>query len=317
MAGTPRERGLMNKTTKALIILLALLGGIYAIQSLTSRTSTAETVNPFNGIDTSRVNQIAVNFGREIAITKTGEHWMITSPLMFRADPEQVSLLLARIASNPSASVAADNLNDDAAYGLGNGAASAIIGTSDGKSLDLRIGKVTPDLDGCYIELGGEKKILQLSTNLRTLVGESLTDWRDKRIFDFRISDIEAVDFALGDTLYHFFHSDTTWQVNGVNIPAARAHEIIGSLVASNAIGFIDSTMTPSNVIVDYGITLGDKSHVAGQIFKSAESEISFGELCLSNSANNQVYTVSSSLPGNILEGLRALQKDYLSKESS
>ncbi len=307
----------MNKTTKTLVVLIVILGGIYAIQRFTSKTSTTDTVKPFGGIDTSSINRVEVNLGREIVVEKIGGRWTITSPLRFPADPGQMSLLLTRIASNPSASVVADNPLDSTTYGLGAGAAYASFGMSNGKTIAMRIGDLTPDFNGCYVQLAGEDKILQLSTNLRTLMGQSLSNWRDRKVFHFGVSGIETIDFALGDTLYHFSHSDTSWQVNGIDVPEMKARDIVTSLLGTSAMGFIDSTVVPSSVIIDYGITLTDKEHIAGQIFKSAESEVSFGQLCLSNSANNQIYTVSSTLPATILEGLRELQAVYLTKERS
>ncbi len=307
----------MSKTTQLLIAVLAILGGIYLVERLTSKTSTTETVSPFAGLDTSSINRVQVNFGGEIVIERSGDRWMITSPLDFPAAPGQISMLLARIASDPSASVVADNLTDSSAYGLGGEAGFASFSDADGRKIAMRIGNLTPDFNGCYIELMGEKKILQLSTNIRMLVAQSLTNWRDKRMFRFNLSEIESVDFALGDTLYHFIPSDSVWEVNGTDVPATNARDIVESLLGSTALGFIDSSVSPSTVILDYGVTLTNREHLTGQIFKSAGSEVAFGQLCLSNSADNQVYTVSSTLPAGILRGLRELQKNYLTKVSS
>lgn len=305
----------MSKTTKILVAVLIVFGAIYAIQRLTSRNSTTESSHPFAGIDTAEINRVEIDFGKRIVVQRTGGYWTITSPVESPADPGQMDLLLTRIASDPTAIVVADNLSDSSTYGLGEDAAFASFATTGGKKVAMRIGNLTPDFDGCYIQLAGKNKVLQLSTDIRTLVGQSLTSWRDKQIFHFGVSDIEAVDFSIGDTLYHFFRSDTTWKVNGINVPEMTARDIVGGLIGSTALGFIDSTISPSRVIIDYGITLTDKRHITGQIFKSAESEVSFGQLCLSNSADNQIYTVTSTLPQMLLQGLKELQTVYLSKE--
>ncbi len=307
----------MNKTTKTLVAVLVILGGIYAIQRFTSRTSTTELIKPFAGIDTSDINRVDVDFGGKIIIERSEGRWMVTSPVKSPADPGQMNLLLTRIASNPEASVVADNMSDSSAYGFGKDAAYAGFRSTNGKVIAMRIGRLTPDFNGCYIQLTGDNKILQLGTNIRTLVGQPLTDWRDKQIFSFGTSDIESVDFALGDTLYHFFHSDTSWQVNGIRVPEMEARDLVSNLIGSTALGFVDSTVTPSPLIMDYGITLSNRQHIAGQIFKSAGSEVTFGQLCLSNSADQQIYTISPTLPATIIQGLREIQKNYLTRDRS
>lgn len=307
----------MSKTTKILVALVVVLGAIYAIQQITSSNSTTQNSHPFARIDTTKISQVTVDFSRKIVVHRYGSGWMITEPVKFPADPGQMSLLLTRIASNPAATVIADNLTDSLSYGLGKDAASAVFDEGNGKKLSLRIGNVTPDFDGCYVQLNGENKVLQLSTNIRSLVGQSLTNWRDKTIFHFGISDIEAVDFSVGDTLYHFFHRDTTWKVNSIAIPKMKAHDIVGALTGSSALGFIDTTAPPSKVLIDYGVTLNNRQRITGQIYKSAESEVSPGQLCLSNSADHQIFTVSSTLPQTLLRGLRELQLTYLTKKRS
>lgn len=307
----------MSKTTKILIALVVVFGAIYAIQRFTSTNSTTESLKPFAGIDTANVSRVTVDFGKKIVVKRTEDGWMLTEPVKFPAAPGQMSLLLIRIASDPIATVIADSLTDSSAYGLGKGAAFASFVAAKGKKIAMRVGNVTPDYDGCYIQLAGSEKVLQLSTNIRSLVGQSLTNWRDKKIFHFGVSDVEAADFALGDTLYHFFHRDTTWKVNNIDVPEMRARDLVGALLGSRATGFIDSTVAPSKVVVDYGVTLKNREHIAGQVFKSAGSEVSTGSLCLSNSADHQIFTISSTLPETLLRSLRELRRTYLTKKSS
>ncbi len=307
----------MSKTTKILIALVILLGAIYVIQMITSSNSTTQNSHPFAGIDTAKINQVTVDFGKKIVVKRSGNGWMITDPIKFPADPGQMELLLARVALNPAATVIAENLADSSAYGLGMNAATAIFAEGNGKKVTLRIGDVTPDFDGCYVQLDGENKVLQLSTDIRPLVTQSLTNWRDKTIFHFGISDIEAVDFSIGDTLYHFFHRDTTWKVNDITVPAMKAQDIVETLTGSTALGFIDSTVSPSKLLLDYGVTLNDRRHITGQIYKSAGSEVSPGQLCLSNSADHQIFTISSTLPESLLRGLKEMEVTYLTKKRS
>ncbi len=306
----------MSKTTKILIALVVVFGAIYAIQRFTSTNSTTESIRPFAGVDTAKVSRVTVDFGRKIKIQRTGDKWMLTEPVKFPAAPGQMSLLLLRIASNPSATVIADNLSDSSAYGLGKSAAYASF-VANGKKIAMRVGNVTPDFDGCYIQLAGSNKVLQLSTNIRSLVGQSLTNWRDKKIFHFGVSDIEVADFSLGDTLYHIFHRDTTWKVNNIAVPETRVRDLVGALIGSRAIGFIDSTVSPSKVLIDYGVTLKNRQRVTGQVYKSAGSEVTTGQLCLSNSADHQIFTISSTLPRTLLRGLRELRRTYLTKKRS
>lgn len=163
----------------------------------------------------------------------------------------------------------------------------------------------------------GETKILNLATNVRTLTGESLTNWRDKNIFSFHLHDIEAVGFNFSDTLYHFLYADTVWKLNGANIPVSKAEDAIRSFVEMTAIGFIDTSIFKEKDLFDYGITLVNGSRITGKVMKLTETENVGETICLSNSSNNQIYTVSSVLPNNLEDTLRGLRKDYLAKKRS
>ncbi len=312
-----KGKELMSRTTKILSAIVAVLAGVYAIQKFTTKTSTTQTSRPFADLDTSKVTALNVNFGEDIRLQKVAGSWNVVSPILFPADPGQMSMVLTRLASNPSASIVADNLSDSSAYGLGGGAGSVSVSTSSGKSMTFRIGNATPDLNGTYISMEGEPEVFQLATNLRPLFGRSLTGWRDKRIFNIPVSDIASLDLALGDTLFHFTRNDTSWNVNGVSIPSVKAEGLAGDIVGAMATGFVDSTLSPSKVMLDYGITLLSREHLTGQIFKSAESEFSFGEMCISNSANNQIYTIAPTFPEYLVRELLAIKKAYLSRESS
>ncbi|MCL5268593.1 MAG: DUF4340 domain-containing protein [Bacteroidetes bacterium] len=307
----------MSKSTKILVGVLVVLGIIYAVQRITSTTSTTQSSRPFAEIDTAKVVKISIDFGRQIVLEKAGALWKITSPIQFAAAASQVDMLLSRVAANPSATVVADNLSDSSAYGLGSLSPLLKLAEASGKSVSIRVGDVSPDFNGCYIQVAGKKKIMELSANIRTLVGQSLSNWREKKIFGFGTSDIEAIDFSLGDTLYHFFHRDTLWRVNGTDVPEMTAQNVVESLIGTTALGFVDSTVDESGTLVDYGITLSNREHITGKIFKLTEPKGSFPQICLLNSANHQVYTVSSTLPADIEQALRMIYSDYLTNKRS
>ncbi len=298
----------MSKSTKILIGAVVLLIAIYGIQRLTSSNSTTLTINPFAKLDTAQVDKISIDFDKDISMKRISGAWMITSPVDGPASPNQVSMFLARLASNPSAAVVADNLSDSSAYGLMSNAPRLDITTQSGRQLAFRLGNITPDFNGCYMQMTGDNRVLELSTNIRSLAGQSLTDWRDKVIFGIQVSDVAAADFSVGDTLYHFFHSDTLWKVNNVTVPTSTAQEIIESLTGTRAVGFVDTSTHLSKRFLDYGITLKNKEHFAGTLFKTSD------QVCLTNSATDQTFVVSSMLPQTLDQELRSLHRTYLTK---
>ncbi len=300
----------MSKPTKILIGVLVLLGIVYAIQRLTFTTSTTENSNPFSKLDTSKISQISIasqqdrSGKNQVVIARESHDWFIINPIRFPANRGEVSLLLSAIASNPSASTVADNLTDSLAYGLSETAPVLKISESDRNEISLRVGTVTPDFDGCYVEINGNKKILDLTKNLRTFAAQSLINWRDKRIFDFTFEDLQAADFALGDTLYHFFHRDTLWQINGVKISEAKVREVIGDFIGTMALDFVDTTLSGETSLVDYGFSLSNGTRIAGKVMNLA------GQEYVSNTAADQVYLVSNVLSNNLEDGLRGIKKD-------
>ena len=154
-------------------------------------------------------------------------------------------------------------------------------------------------------------KILNLATNIRTIAGESLTDWRDKEIFSFSVNNIQSIDFIVGDTLYNFVHRDSVWQVNGTGIPLTEVHDLIGSLINTTAIDFIDTAVSVKNALLGYKMVLLNGERLEGSIVKLAE------QTCISNSANNQTYVVSPMLPDNLKQKLKEIRQNYLARKRS
>ena len=301
----------MSKSTKILIGVLVILAAIYFIQRLTSRTSTMVQTHPFSKIDTANVSEFTIRNGRDIVLDRERGEWVVTSPVRCRADRGEVGMLLTGIASNPEASAVTDNLQDTTAYGIGSDSPSLTIRTGDGKEINLAIGNVTPDFGGCYIRFPGDDQILELSRNMRSIVGENLTGWRDKKIFDFDASDVKSMKIAVGDTNYNFERGDTVWLVNGSVVPMVTGEGIVQSLTGTYAIDFIDSAESAGNSSITYSLTLSDGIVNAGKIFKVAE------QVCLTNSATGQIYVVSSVVPDNLRSELRSLRTTYLARERS
>ncbi|MGO9481233.1 MAG: hypothetical protein ACLP05_05575 [Candidatus Kryptoniota bacterium] len=84
----------MSKPTKILAAIVLLLGIGYAIQRLTSTTSTTENLKPFSSLDTAKIKHISIYFKTRIVIDKVqdsvsgkGSRWVINSPALFPADP--------------------------------------------------------------------------------------------------------------------------------------------------------------------------------------------------------------------------------------
>lgn len=303
----------MKKSTKILLGALVLLGVIYAIQRVTYTTSTTENSNPFSKLDTSKVDKISISgmsAGKDIVIVRESHGWFITNPLHFSANRSQVNLLLSAIASNPSASVVADNLTDSLAYGLSANAPVLTVSENNQKEISLRIGNVTPDFDGCYVEIKGANKILDLTKNVRTYVAQSLSNWRDKQIFDFTLENVQAADFAIGDTLYHFLHRDTLWQVDGQDVPLTKIQDLIGDFVGTTSIDFVDTSLSDEKPLVDFEFSLANGMREAGKVTRLA------GQTLISNSANGQTYVIGSLIADNLERGLREIYQDYLNKET-
>ncbi|HEY9165047.1 MAG TPA: DUF4340 domain-containing protein [Candidatus Kryptonia bacterium] len=297
----------MKKSTKILVAAVLVLAAGYLIQRFTSRTSTTARTHLFAGLDTSTINEISLDGRFAIRLKREQGRWMLESPVANPADQGQVEMLLSKISTDPSGFAVASDLSDTAAYGFRS--STLTVKTSGGKVVSLNIGGTTPDFEGCYVQVAGESKVLELSENLRTFVDEPLKDWREKRIFTANLSDLQSVEFEVGDTLYHFVRQDTVWEVNGRQLPSSRITEPTESLVGVEAMDFIDSVVSAANTLVEFEFSESSGRQVSGKIFKVAELD------CLSSSATNQVYVVSPTLPENLLRSLRQIRKDYLTRK--
>ncbi len=301
----------MKKSTKILIVFCVLLGIAFAVQKLTFTTSTTENLHPFASLDTSRISQISIDNRsdeKKIVISREDHGWFIVKPIHFPASRSDVSLLLSAFAGDPAASAMSDNLADTLAYGLNSSGSLLTVFQGAEKRMSIRIGNLTPDFEDCYILIDGIKKILETKADIRTYATQSLTNWRDKRIFYFSMGEVQIADFAINDTLYHFVDIDTAWQLNGKNIPSSRVQNAIGSFIGSMALGFVDTSISGIQSTINFGFSLFNGSRVTGDLMKLGN------EFYISNSSNGQVYSVGPSLSADLEQGLKSIRGAYTSK---
>ena len=179
----PQTKLKMSKSTEILAVVVIFLGVVYAIQRFTSRTSTTDNLKPFSSLDTANLKRVSIDFVESpghakgpILLDRQDGRWTITSPVNFPADEGQVSLLLSRIASNPTQSLRQTIFRIRLAYGIGSAEPVIKFQEKNGMTISCRVGDVTPESsNGCYVQITGKTEILDLASNIRTMAAQSLT----------------------------------------------------------------------------------------------------------------------------------------------
>ena len=280
----------MSKSTKIILIVLLVLAGIYALQQITSHTSTTESRKLFASIDTSKVDSILINQENVISLARTAVGWKISRPVDYPADAGAVNLLLSKFNSSIKGIVVAEHLSDTTAYGLGGKAVTLSLAGKSGKIIEMLVGNATPDFSGCYVKVKGYPQVFEIPENLRSAILRTVNEWRSKQIFSFSFSDIKAGNFSIGDTLYQFVRIDTTWQLNKRKVSNEVVEGIFTELIGLSAIDFVDSlTGIDHKPSIEYSIALNNNANVSGEIFRTSTNT------CLTSSASRTTFVISPS----------------------
>ena len=148
-----------------------------------------------------RVREVEVDRGDLSlrCIQEDEENWRMQRPDPVAADASAIKRLLAGLESlTKQAVITAGEMTSRgvrwADYGL-DPPAAVIRLAGQGPVWQLDVGGVSPTGDGVYVRVAGMDAVLRVETNLLTWIPVHSSDWRDRRVFQMRMPDVERLEF--------------------------------------------------------------------------------------------------------------------------
>jgi hypothetical protein len=145
---------------------------------------------PFIAIEPTRVRSLLVRFDRDTTLMEREDgRWWITKPLRFPADPVAVEALLNRTrALVPRGLVPNDRgAGGGDPFGVDDPLVVVELGLTDGSSVRLDFGNVSPAAQAFYVRATGRDSLALISeAEADTYFRKPLDSWRDPALFTFK-----------------------------------------------------------------------------------------------------------------------------------
>lgn len=179
----------MKKSRNLLILLivLVLLGGVYAFVSLKPSNSSdpaADTQKIKLAVfDSKKIKDMTLKTGSgSLVLTRNGDNWVYKDNPNIKLDQTAangIALSFANLYADKVVDESPSNLDE---YGLKTPAGTAVASLDDGSTIEVNIGDTAPGADAYYAMMKGDPKLyIVYSGDCKNLMS-SLIDIRDKNI---------------------------------------------------------------------------------------------------------------------------------------
>ncbi len=189
------------KKTIILFLILLVMGGYYYTRVNLSEkqqkqeeaakkifTTTEETLQE---ISIKRQNE-------EIVLKKQEKSWKMLQPVEASTDDEAVQRLITEFANAEQKKTIADDTSQDQEFGLDQPQLTVIVKGQEGSSpMQLAIGNETPTNSGYYARVDNQKKVVLISSLVKTGLDKSMYDLRDKTILVFEPTQVKKALLTL------------------------------------------------------------------------------------------------------------------------
>jgi hypothetical protein len=262
--------------TKTLIVLLAILGVILLIVTLTKkedRTFKSEMV----AIDTALVTKMVIypklgDEGKEVIFTKTGTEWKLESDAKsYKPDPTAVKNILTELVRMKSERVAATEETKWTEFEVTDSTATRIQLYNRNKLLaDLYVGKFnyTQPPQGqqnpyqqqnkgkmsTYVRPAGDKEVYVVDGFIKMNIQANVNAYRDKTLFASNKDDLTKIAFSYpNNERFTLSREGTKWFLNGQPTDSTKTVRYLNKLARVTSSNFIDEitplTSTPTHQV--------------------------------------------------------------------
>jgi len=182
-------------------VLIVLGAAALYLQGPGRRYSRSAPATVFTGLDPAAVRAVVMTSSQEVLrlFRGEGQEWRVGEE-GYRADGAAVDRVLEDLAGLKREAVASRNLEKKYLFGLDDekGIAVRLEGDGGGSIAEFIVGDGGPDLFSGYLLRRGGEEVLLVSSNLRSVYGRPLKEWRDRAILSVDDAAVSAVTWEIG-----------------------------------------------------------------------------------------------------------------------
>jgi hypothetical protein len=298
-----------QKIYGAVGVLAVLLGGLWFVQkgeredALQHSSSTVATTLPdvkLSSDDADKITKIAIKNAdkADVVLEKQGDTWMLTKPLRFPANQQNVKSLLDNLKELKLKDVIDNGTTQYATYDLGDAKSVHVEAyKGDAKTTNLYFGKSgtrgqmtrVSDKDGVYVATG-------YSSYLYT---REVKDWRDREILKFDDANVLSVTLNNDNGAFNFTKNGESWAgtFKGKAIKSLDAEKVKDMLRAYKALTAEDfgDDKSPAEAGLDKPATVAFSLKDNAALVRINVGKVASGSSRYAQKdANPTVYVVSS-----------------------
>lgn len=207
-----------TKTTLILLGVAIILGiGILLLEKFVPSTEERDKKSArLVDINTGDITKIEIRKKDEFHLIATKEpdkDWQLIQPVKTKADQSVFDSVLWEFGYTDKIDEIkpeATEVLDLVSYGLVTPTITATFYTKD-KTYQLKIGKKIPMGSGVYIQLGGDSTVFIVEPVLLEVFDKSLYDFREKKVFDFDLSQVRNIKLDKPDSVIELEKRDDNW----------------------------------------------------------------------------------------------------------
>lgn len=261
------------RTTIALAVLFALLGGFYYYQSRREKPAADQRGKLFAAAEKDVQALTLTRADRVIRAERQGDAWKLLQPIEAPGDGPAIGGLLSAIAGSRIERVIEEKPASLQEYGLEKpGLTLTLEGKGASVPLGLRLGDKNPSGTWVYAQRAGDPAVFLLPSTLQTELDKTVTDLRDKTLLAFDVDQVVRLTLSTGQTTLEASKEKATWTLEAPVKAKADADEVTGllrSLRYARAKDFLPGTV-PALDRPDLTIRLWEKDAKGAKVVRLA-----------------------------------------------
>jgi hypothetical protein len=224
------------------VILVVLAAAAFFVQGPGRRHKGGERAEVFPGLDPAAVASVTIARPEgTLVLSRAGEGEWRVGEEGYPGDGEAVGRALGDLGQLRLEAVASTNLEKKSLFGVDEekGIALRLESSSGDPVAEFVVGDSGPDLFSGYLLKEGDDRVLLVSSNLRSVYGRPLSDWRDRKIVTLEAGEVTTVTIEKGEERFALERGEgDEWSMAGRPVDRRTVEDYLGRVVNLRAAGF-------------------------------------------------------------------------------
>lgn len=289
-----------NNTTK-LLIILAILLGVFLIVKLTGDTSRSKSFrSALVEIDTARVSRIQIASPEDsTVIVREEDKWVVNGK---PADKQAVKSLLSNLQMIKPSRIASRSPEQWKDFQVDDQGTRVVIYEGSDKALDIILGRF--NVEGqrsfySYVRLDEDQDTYVAKDFMKMSVGANAASYRNDDVLSIMRDSLAAIDFNYPDTSFSLYKKDDVWQLEEAVADSASVAKYLQGLSRVASKNFTEKPASAAQYDIVYRLTSGETIEVAA-----------YGDNQIGTSYNPDEYWQDEALHAKLFKG-----KAYFTEE--